>query len=436
MDDLLFARSQMALSLAFHIIFAAVGIAMPVLMVVAEILWLRTRDPEYLALTKAWAKGTAVLFAVGAVSGTVLSFELGLLFPNFMEHAGAIIGMPFSLEGFAFFTEAIFLGLYLYGWKRLPPTLHIVAGVLVALSGLASAVFVTIANAWMNAPRGFRVEDGRFVDIDPMVAMTTPFAVHEVLHMAVAAYAATAFAVAAVHAIILRRSPTSSFHRKALAISFALAIPTALAQPVIGHFAAQEVAVHQPMKLAAMEGQYRTERAAPLRIGGIPDQEGQTTRYAIEIPSGLSWLAFGDRNATIRGLEDIPRADWPHPIVHIAFQIMVALGFYLAFVAAWALVRFVRRRPLADSRLFSWAAIAAGPMGFLAIEAGWTVTEVGRQPWVIYGVMRTADAVTPMPGLVVPFFTITFIYFGLAAAVVLVLWRQVRLSPGLRKEAS
>jgi cytochrome d ubiquinol oxidase subunit I len=426
----------MALSLAFHIVFAAVGIAMPVLMVVAEILWLRKRDPEYLALTKAWAKGTAVLFAVGAVSGTVLSFELGLLFPTFMEHAGAIIGMPFSLEGFAFFTEAIFLGLYLYGWKRLPPKLHVVTGVLVALSGLASAVFVTIANAWMNAPRGFRVEDGRFVDIDPMVAMTTPFAVHEVVHMAVAAYAATAFAVAAVHALILRRSPGSSFHRKALAISFAVAIPTALAQPLIGHFAAQEVAVHQPMKLAAMEGQYRTERAAPLRIGGIPDHEGQTTRYAIEIPSGLSWLAFGDRHATIRGLEEYPRADWPHPIVHVAFQIMVALGFYLAFVATWALVRFVRRRFLADSRLFLWAAIVAGPMSFLAIEAGWTVTEVGRQPWVIYGVMRTAEAVTPMPGLVVPFFTFTLIYLGLAAAVTLVLWRQVRLSPGLGKEAS
>jgi cytochrome d ubiquinol oxidase subunit I len=437
MEDVLFARSQMALSLAFHIVFAAVGIAMPVLMVAAEVLWRRKGDPEYLALTKAWAKGTAVLFAVGAVSGTVLSFELGLLFPAFMQHAGAIIGMPFSLEGFAFFTEAVFLGLYLYGWKRLSPRLHIAAGVMVALSGLASAVFVTIANAWMNAPRGFRVdEEGRMVDIDPIAAMGTPFALHEVLHMAVAAYAATAFAVAAVHAVILLRNPGSAFHRKALAISFALAIPTALVQPVIGHFAAQEVAVHQPMKLAAMEGQYRTEAAAPLRLGGLPDHDARATRYALEIPGGLSWLAFGDRDAVVQGLEAFPRPDWPSPVVHLAFQIMVALGGAMALLAAWAAVRFARRRELADSRPFLLAAVAAGPMGFLAIEAGWVVTEVGRQPWVIYGVLRTADAVTPMPGLIVPFITFTLIYLGLAAAVILVLWRQVRTSPGLRKEGA
>jgi cytochrome d ubiquinol oxidase subunit I len=436
MDDLLFARSQMALSLGFHIVFAAIGVAMPVLMVAAEILWLRRRDPDYLVLTKAWAKGTAVLFAVGAVSGTVLSFELGLLFPSFMEHAGAVIGMPFSLEGFAFFTEAIFLGLYLYGWRRLPPKLHILAGILVAVSGLASAIFVTLANAWMNAPRGFRVANGRFVDIDPMVAMTTPFAAHEVLHLAVAAYAATTLAVGAVHAFVLRRSPRSTFHQKALGLSFAIAIPTALVQPIIGHFAAQEVAVHQPMKLAAMEGQYPTERAAPLHIGGIPDHQAQETRYAIKIPGGLSWLAFGNRTAQVRGLQEYPRADWPHPMVHIAFQLMVALGFWLALLVAWALVRLGRRQPLADSPRFLWAVIISGPMGFFAIEAGWIVTELGRQPWVIYGILRTKDAVTPIPGLVVPFSIFTLVYLGLAAAVAVVLWRQVRLSPGIRGEAN
>jgi cytochrome d ubiquinol oxidase subunit I len=436
MDDLLFARSQMALSLGFHIIFAAVGIAMPVLMVAAEVLWLRTRDPDYLALTRAWAKGTAVLFAVGAVSGTVLSFELGLLFPTFMEQAGAVIGMPFSLEGFAFFTEAIFLGLYLYGWNRLPPKLHVLTGVLVALSGLASAIFVTIANAWMNAPVGFRLEGGRLTDIQPLAAMATPFGLHEALHMAVAAYAATAFGVAAVHALVLRRTPGSTFHRKALAISFAVAIPAAFAQPIIGHHAAQVVAKGQPMKLAAMEGEYRTERRAPLRIGGIPDPDARTTRYAIEIPGGLSWLAFGDRDAEVHGLEDIPRADWPSPVVHFAFQLMVALGSYLTLVAFLALVCILRRQPLADSRALRRMTILAGPMGFIAIEAGWVVTEVGRQPWVISGVLRTADAVTPMPGLIVPFCTFTAIYLGLAAAVFLVLWRQVRRSPGLGREAS
>jgi cytochrome bd ubiquinol oxidase subunit I len=431
MSDVLFARSQMAVSLAFHIVFAAIGMAMPLLMVVAEVLWLRKRDPVYLALTKAWAKGTAVLFAVGAVSGTVLSFELGLLFPKFMEQAGPVIGMPFSLEGFAFFTEAIFLGLYLYGWKRFSPVLHVVAGVLVAVSGLLSAIFVTIANAWMNAPRGFRLEAGQFVDIDPLAAMATPFARHEVLHMVLAAYAATAFAVAAVHAVALLRGSSASmaFHRRALALSLFVAIPSALLQPLVGHFAAQEVARLQPLKLAAMEGQYRTERMAPLRIGGVPDHAARTTHFAIEIPGGLSWLAHGDTNAEVRGLEEYPEADWPSPITHVAFQVMVALGTYLAVVAVWALLRFRRWSRLQESgRAFLWAVALSGPMGFLALEAGWVVTEVGRQPWVIYEVLRTAEAVTPMPGLVVPFVLFTLIYLGLAAMVALVLWRRIRPS--------
>jgi cytochrome d ubiquinol oxidase subunit I len=425
-SDLLFARWQMALSLAFHIVFASIGIAMPVLMVVAEWKWRRRGDPEQLTLAKAWAKGTAVLFAVGAVSGTVLSFELGLLFPRFMEQAGPVIGLPFALEGFAFFTEAIFLGLYLYGWQRLSPKVHLTAGALVALSGLASAVFVLTANAWMNAPRGFRVEGGRFVDIDPIAAMTTPFAAHEILHMAVAAYSATGFGVAAVHAFMLLRYPARTFHVKALSIALWMAVPTALVQPLIGHFAAQQVAEHQPMKLAAMEGQYRTEAAAPLRLGGLPDHQARVTRYAIEVPGGLSWLATGRSDAMIQGLEAWPEADWPHPVTHVAFQVMVALGVYLAAVAVWALVRAVRKRPLAASRSLLRALVVAGPAGFLAIEAGWVVTEVGRQPWIVQGAMRTADAVTTMPGLVVPFIGFLAIYVGLATTVVILLWRQVR----------
>src|SRR5688572_18053813 len=178
----------MGLSLGFHIIFAVIGIAMPVLMVAAEILWRRTGDPDYEKLARVWARGTAVFFAVGAVSGTVLSFELGLLFPGFMKLAGPIVGVPFSLEGFAFFTEAIFLGIYLYGWNRVAPWAHVAAGVVVALSGLASAVFVTTVNAWMNAPRGFRIVNGALTDIDPLHAMTTPFAIHQIAHMAAAAY--------------------------------------------------------------------------------------------------------------------------------------------------------------------------------------------------------------------------------------------------------
>ncbi|HXG86647.1 MAG TPA: cytochrome ubiquinol oxidase subunit I, partial [Pyrinomonadaceae bacterium] len=205
MNDILAARSQIAMSLAFHTIFAAVGIAMPLLMIIAEWRWLKTKEEVYLTLAKRWAKGTAILFAVGAVSGTVLSFELGLLFPQFMGYAGAIIGMPFSLEGFAFFTEAIFLGIYLYGWERISPKAHIFAGAVVAASGAASGIFVVIANAWMNAPTGFRLVDGKMVDIDPIAAMMNPAAFGQTLHMTLATYAATGFAVAGIHAFMLLR---------------------------------------------------------------------------------------------------------------------------------------------------------------------------------------------------------------------------------------
>lgn len=429
MDNLLFARGQMGMSLAFHILFACAGVAMPLLMVIAEVAWLRTGKGVYHDLTRAWAKGTAVLFAVGAVSGTVLSFELGLLFPRFMEHAGPIIGMPFSLEGFAFFAEAIFLGVYLYGWDRIKPWLHVGAGVLVAVSGAMSAFFVIIANAWMNVPRGFRFEDGKFLDIDPIAAMLTPAAPHLIVHMVVAAYMGTAFAVAGIHAAILLRHPRSRFHRKAFGIALAVGIPMALVQPLVGDLSAKQVAKHQPAKLAAMEGQYRTEAGAPLRIGGFPDDLAMQTDYAIEIPGALSFLAYGDFGATVRGLEEWPREDWPPPLTHYSFQAMVALGSALALLSLWAILLWYRRRDLTISRRFLQACVIASPFGFLAVEFGWFVTEFGRQPWVIYQVLRTADTVTPMPGLVVPFVVFTLVYLGLAAAVIVILYRQIRRSP-------
>src|SRR3954454_8732019 len=293
MSDLLAARLQMATSLAFHIVFAVVGIALPLMMVVAEALWLRTGLPVYEVLARRWAKGSAILFAVGAVSGTVLSFELGLLWPRFMGLAGSIIGLPFALEGFAFFTEAIFLGIYLYAWDRVRPLAHWLAGVLVAASGAASAVFVVMANAWMNPPTGSRLEGGRAVDVDPVAAMASPAAAAEVIHMLLAAYAATGFAVAGIHAALLRRDRSDPFHRRALAIALAVGGASALVQPLSGDYAAKVVARTQPAKLAAMEGQFRTERRAPLRIGGVPDPEAGRTRYALEIPGGLSWLAYG-----------------------------------------------------------------------------------------------------------------------------------------------
>jgi cytochrome d ubiquinol oxidase subunit I len=414
----------MAVSLAFHIVFAVIGIGMPLLMVVSEALWLRTREPVYLDLTKRWARGTSILFAVGAVSGTVLSFELGLLWPGFMAYAGGIIGMPFSLEGFAFFTEAIFLGIHLYGWNRVPPRAHWLAGVLVAVSGMLSGVFVVTANAWMNAPVGFDIVDGRLVNVDPIAAMLNPAALQQVVHMTIAAYVATGFAVAGVHAWFLLRDRTNAFHRRAFAIALGMAVVAIPMQVVSGDVIARMVADRQPIKFAAMEGLYRTQRGAPMTIGGIADDDRMTMRYAIDIPYGLSLLAHHDPVATVRGLEEFPRDEWPDvQAVHLAFDVMVGLGFVMLGVAIWAAWLWWRRRRLPDTPAFLRVAVVSAPLGFIAIEAGWVVTEMGRQPWIIYGIMRTSEAVTPMPWLVVPFTVFTLVYLVLSVVLVVLLRR-------------
>jgi cytochrome d ubiquinol oxidase subunit I len=430
MSDLLAARSQMAVSLGFHIIFAVVGIGMPVLMVIAERRWQKTGDAIHLDLAKRWSKGTGILFAVGAVSGTVLSFELGLLWPQFMEFAGGIIGMPFSLEGFAFFTEAIFLGIYLYGWERISPRAHLWAGIAVAVSGAASGIFVVCANSWMNSPSGFDLMAGRPVNVDPIAAMLNPMAFQQTLHMTLAAYTATGFAVAGIHAFLLLFDRTNAFHRRALTAALALGAPAAVLQPVSGDISGRSVAASQPIKLAAMESLFETTASAPLTIGGFPDMDTGETRYGIRIPYGLSLLAFHDPHSVVKGLNDFPRQDWPNvPIVHTAFQIMVALGTYLALVSLWVGWAAWRRRDLTANRLLLRAIALGAPMGFIAIEAGWTVTEVGRQPWIIYGVLRTADAVTPMPGLIVPFLLFTVLYCFLGVIVGWLLYRQILHSP-------
>ena len=433
MPDLLAARSQMAMSLGFHIVFAVVGIGLPALMVIAEWRWTRTGDAVYLDLAKRWSKGAAILFAVGAVSGTVLSFELGLLWPGFMRFAGSIIGMPFSLEGFAFFTEAIFLGIYLYGWDRVSRGAHLFAGIVVAVSGVLSGIFVVIANAWMNTPAGFDMVAGKAVNVRPFMAMANAAAFSETLHMTLAAYAGTGLTVAGIHAVALLRGNRSAFHRLALGIALSLGAPAAILQPLSGDVSARSVAVHQPAKLAALEAHFETQRGAPFHIGGWPDVDERETRWAIRIPRALSLLAFHDPNAEVKGLDTVPRDEWPPvAIVHIAFQIMVALGTIMTLVSVWALWRWWRGRAIdavVDDRRLLRALALVTPMGFLAIEAGWTVTEVGRQPWVIHGVLRTADAVTPMPGLVVPFLIFTLLYVLLGAIVVYLLRQQFIRAP-------
>jgi len=425
-NDLLYARAQMGLSLAFHIVFAAAGVALPVLMVLSDLKARRTGDADYRLLSQKLAKGTAILFAVGAVSGTVLSFELGLLWPEFMGQYGEVIGLPFSLEGVAFFTEAIFLGIYLYGRERVSPGQHLFSGVMVALSGAASAFFVTLVNVFMNDPSGFTPTPVGPANIEPLVAMFSPGWQYQTAHVLLSCYQATAFAMAGIHALVLLRHPGSAFHRKALSVALPLACLTALAQPLVGDFLAKHAAKAQPMKLAAMEGHFDTERGAPLRVGGLPDVETATTSYALEIPRGLSILAFGDPDAEVKGLKEFPREDWP-PVakVHLSFQLMVGAGSAMALLALVTLVLRWRKREWPASRWMMRAWLLASPLGVLALEAGWLVTEWGRQPWIIHGVMRTAEAVTPVPHLAAPFWTFTLVYLFLGAVVAFLLMRQV-----------
>ncbi len=427
MLDLLAARSQMAISLGFHIIFACIGIAMPFFMAVAHWKWLRTGKQVYLDLTQAWLKGVAIFFAIGAVSGTVLSFELGLLFPKFMEIAGPIIGLPFSLEGVAFFLEAIALGFFLYGWNKINRWVHWSSGLVMGISGAASGMIVICANGWMNSPTGFDWVDGKAINIDPYAAMFNDAALHQGIHMTIAAFAATGFAVAGIHAIMLLKKKTVPFHQEALKIAMTFGAAAALLQPVSGDLISKHLTQHQPEKAAAMHAQFKTEKGAPLLIGGIPMEAEKTVKYGIYIPKMLSFLAHRDFNAEVTGLDAFPEENHPPvAVVHFAFQIMVGIGTLLAGISALFFLLVIKKSNLVFHPIFLKCLALTIPLGFIAIEAGWIVTEVGRQPWIIYNVMKVAEAVTPMPGLIVPLILFTGIYILLSFIAAWLLIRQIR----------
>ncbi|GGM84880.1 cytochrome ubiquinol oxidase subunit I [Dyadobacter beijingensis] len=428
MNDFIAARSQMALSLGFHIIFSCIGMVMPFFMAVAHFYYLKTGQAVYKNVTKAWSKGVAIFFATGAVSGTVLSFELGLLWPEFMKHAGPIFGMPFSLEGTAFFIEAIALGFFLYGWDRFNPWFHWFTGVVVGVSGLASGILVVAANAWMNSPAGFEYLNGQYLNIDPIAAMFNEAWFSQALHMTIAAFAATGFAVAGVHALMILRGSHVLFHTKSFTIAAVFGCVAALVQPLSGDISAKDVAIRQPAKLAAMEAHFHTEKSASLIVGGIPNEEKKQVDYAIKLPGFLSFLAHGDFTAEVTGLDRIPEENHPPvAITHYAFQIMVGMGMAMMLIAVlYFTALWKKRKWLQEPWLLKLFALAT-PLGFIAVEAGWTVTEVGRQPWIIYNIMRTADAVTPMPGIAYSFYLFTAIYASLAVFVVFMLYRQIKM---------
>jgi cytochrome bd ubiquinol oxidase subunit I len=428
LDNLLAARFTMGFSLAFHIIFACIGMTMPFLMVISHWLWIKKKEEVYLQLTKTWLKGVAIFFAIGAVSGTALSFELGLLWPGFMRHAGAIIGMPFSWEGTAFFIEAIAIGLFFYGWNRMNKWVHWASGLVVGISGVASGIFVVTANAWMNSPAGFDWIDGQAYNIDPWAAMFNSAWVSMTSHMTIAAFVATAFGVAGIHAILLLKKNNYEVHKKALLIAMSMGSVFAIIQPLSGDYTAKDVAIRQPLKLAAMEGQFETERNAGLTIGGIPDVENETTNYGIQIPGLLSYLAHGSFDAEVKGLKEFPKENWPPVVItHLSFQFMVAAGTFLAIVGVIFIYFWFRKRDKIFSPGFLKLIAISTPLGFLAVEAGWFVTEVGRQPWIIYGIMRTSESVTPMPGQILHLLSFVLIYFVLTVVAVWLMRRQVKV---------
>jgi cytochrome d ubiquinol oxidase subunit I len=420
MEELFAARAQMGISLLFHFVFSALGVGLPLFTLIVEGLWLRTGNKSYYQLARTWSKAMIALFAVGAVSGTVISFELGLLWPEFMRYAGAVIGVPFGMEGFAFFIEAIFIGIYLYGWERLGPLQHWLCGIPIVISGAASAFFVMTANAWMNTPVGFKVVNGQVSDVHPIVAMFNPAWRTEVPHTLIACYLFTAFLIASIYALKALREPSggrgADVSQRALRLAMTAALLLVPLQFIVGDSAARFVAHAEPEKLAALEGQFQTQAGAPLRIGGWPDTAAHVTRYAIEIPYGLSFLANFDPHSVVRGLDSFPQNRIPNPVmVHPFFQLMVGLAtIMLVVVLGWAVCSRLRKET--HSRALLWAIAAMGPAALVAMESGWMVTEEGRQPWAARGYFLVAQSVTDAPGVRESFFAFSLLYVLLAAA--------------------
>jgi cytochrome bd ubiquinol oxidase subunit I len=420
------ARQMQALSFAAHIPLVCFGIAFPAIVLFVEWLHLRSGDPLYRVLAIRWSKVMLALFAVGVVTGTILSFELGLLWPGFTAAFGDVFGLAFSLEGFSFFLEAIFIAVYVYGWGRFSPRAHFLTGIPIVLTGFVGSLTVIAVNGWMNHPTGFSLRDGRAVDVDPFEALfENSYFWHELVHMYLAGYIVAGFFTASVYAWGALRGRWSRYERTALVIPLTVAALAAPAQVVVGDWAAREVAKEQPVKLAALEGLGETTRGAPVHLLGWYD-DGEV-KYGLELPKLLSLLAFHDPNAEVQGLESVPAKDRPPiNVVRFAFQTMVGIGVGLALLAVVYVGTWLRHRRLPRSPWFYRAVVAAGPLSLVALVAGWVTTEVGRQPWVVYEVMRTSEAVTGATGVPVGYATLALVYAGLLAAVVWVLRRLSR----------
>ena len=415
-----------ALSFIVHIPLVCFGIAFPAMVIFVEWLHLRTGDELYLTLAKRWSKVMIALFAVGVITGTILSFEMGLLWPNFMATFGSVFGLGFAIEGFSFFVEAIFIGIYVYGWGRLSPRTHLACGIPIVITGFTGSWMVIAVNAWMNHPSGFRLQGGKAVDVHPLSALFgNSYLWHELLHMYLAGYIVTGFVVAAAYAFGRLRGRWGRYERTALAIPLTVAALAAPVQVLVGDWSGREVATYQPTKLAAIEGLGPTTRGADEHIlGWYTDGK---VKFGISIPHGLSLLAFHGWNATVQGLDAVPPDDRPPVnLERYAFQTMVGMGTLMAILGVVFLYVRVRRKRLPESVWFYRAVVLAGPAALVALIAGWMTTEIGRQPWVVYHVMRTSQAVTGAGALPVGYATLALTYVGVAIAVAWILRRLSR----------
>ena len=428
--DALEARQMQALSLGVHIPIVCFGIAFPAMFLFVEGLYLRTGDPVYKALAKRWSKVALILFAVGVVTGTILSFEFGLLWPEFMATFGDVFGVAFALEGISFFVEAIFIAIYVYGWDRLGRRAHFLAGIPVVIAGMAGSFNVIAVNGWMNSPDGFNVVDGRVVDPNPWDAMLNSHLPHEFFHMYLAGYVVAGFIVASVYAAAWLKGTRDRYHRTGLVVALSFAAFAMPVQGLVGDWAGREVAKSQPVKLAAFEGVTRTAEGVPFTIGGIYDEDEGDVKYGIEIPKLLSLLSEHDPNGRVQGLEIVPEDDRPPVnIVRFAFQAMAGIGTVLGLLGAVFLLTWWLRHRLPRTPWFYRAVIVAGPLSVVALIAGWVATEVGRQPWIVYGSMRTEQAVTAAEGLEVGYAVLIAVYVALAVAVVWLLRRLAARPP-------
>jgi cytochrome bd ubiquinol oxidase subunit I len=435
--NLLAARNQMGFTLGFHIVLACFGVAFPAMMLIAEFVGRRRGDQEALRLARNWSKGVAVLFAVGAVSGTVLSFEFGLLWPRFMDRFGDAFGIAFAIEGIFFFLEAIFIAIYIYGWDRLSPRAHMLSAVPIVISGIGGAFSVICANAWMNQPQGFDLDAaGHVTNVRPFEVLFNPATGYEFFHMWLAAYMVTGFLIASVYAVGMLRGRRDRYHRFGFLIPFTVAAIATPIQLFVGDTAARAVADDQPAKFAGFECVYESGDDQPEHIGGIC-HDGKVSAD-ISIP-GLDSLLVGFSTGThVTGLDQIPENDQPPALtmLHLSFDTMVGIGSALFLLAVWFALSWWRRRDIPATPWFLRAAAVAGVGAIVALESGWIVTEVGRQPWIVNGFMRTSDAVTPAKGIWFVYGLTMALYIGLAVTAIVVLrglsrrWREDRIEAG------